>query len=102
MTSGSLAQWKNLCDEIGAKLSNSDAQPDDFLKYTLIPSAINTLPDTPPLMVDWPDQLFESANFRFQVNAAGVSYGFHDCQLDLLEWGQDALDRKSTRLNSSH
>lgn len=86
MSSGSLAQWKSWCDEIGAKLSNADAQPDDFLKYTLVPSVVNELPDTPALMVDWPDQLFEAWNFRFQVNAAGTSYDFHDCQLDLLEW----------------
>ncbi len=86
MSSGSLARWKNWCDEIGAKLSNPDAQPDDFLKYTLVPSVVNELPDTPALMVDWPDQLFEAWNFRFQVNAAGVSYDFHDCQLDLVEW----------------
>ena len=86
MSSGSLAQWRYWCDEIGAKLSNPDAQPDDFLKYTLVPSIVNELPDTPALMADWPDQLFEAWNFRFQVNAAGTSYDFHDCQLDLVEW----------------
>ena len=88
MTSGSLAQWKSWCDEIGAKLISTTAQPNDFLKYTLIPAAINELPAVPALMVDWPDQLFESANFRFDVIAGANSYGFHDCQLDLLDWTQ--------------
>lgn len=87
MTSGSLAHWRSWCDEIGAKLTNPDAQPNDFLKYTLIPSSVNELPGAPALMVDWPDQLFESSNFRFEVNTAdGASYDFHDCQLDLVEW----------------
>ena len=86
MSSGSLAQWRTWCDHIGGKLSNADARPDDFLKYTLIPSAINELPDVPALMVDWPDQLFESSNFRFQVRLSDASYDFHDCQLDLIEW----------------
>jgi superfamily II DNA or RNA helicase len=86
MSSGSLAQWKNWCDEVGAKLTNEVAQPNDFLRYTLIPSVVNELPNVPALMVDWPDQLFESANFRFEVIAGASSYDFHDCQLDLLEW----------------
>jgi superfamily II DNA or RNA helicase len=91
MSSGSIATWKAWCDQIGAKLSNPDAQPNDFLRYTLIPSAISELPDSPALMVDWPDQLFEFSNFRFQVRAADASYDFHDCQLDMLQWG----DRQS-------
>jgi superfamily II DNA or RNA helicase len=86
MTSGSLAHWKSWCGEIGAKLTNPTAQPNDFLRYTLIPSVINELPNTPALLVDWPDQLFESANFHFEVVNGTHSYDFHDCQLDLVEW----------------
>jgi hypothetical protein len=88
MSSGSIATWKSWCDEVGANLSNPNAQPNDFLKYTLIPSAINELPKTPALMVDWPDQLFEYSNVRFQVHTADASYEFHDCQLDIVEWGE--------------
>jgi hypothetical protein len=66
MSSGSIADWKSWCDEIGAKLCDPNAQPNDFLKYTLIPSVINEFPQIPALMVDWPDQLFASSNFRFQ------------------------------------
>ncbi len=87
MSSGSIAIWKSWCDQVGTKLSNPNAQPNDFLKYTLIPSAINELPESPALMVDWPDQLFEFSNFRFQVHTPEASYDFHDCQLDILEWG---------------
>ena len=39
-------------------------------------------------MVDWPDQLFEYSGFRFQVRAADASYDFHDCQLDMVQWGE--------------
>lgn len=92
MSPGSLAHWRSWCDEIGVKLTNAGAQPNDFLRYTLVPSAVNELPDVPALMADWPDQLFESSNFRFEVTTqAGTSHDFHDCQLDLLEW--DAADR---------
>lgn len=88
MASGSLAEWKAWCDHIGSKLSDHDAQPDDFLKYTLIPVAITALPDTSALMVDWPDQLFESTNFKFNViGSDGGNYDFHDCELVLGEWG---------------
>lgn len=93
MSSGSIARWKTWCDEIGTKLSNPDAQPDDFLRYTLIPSLIDQLPEEAALMIDWPDQLFEFSNFRFQVKTPETSYDFHDCQLDLLEW----VDRQSFR-----
>jgi len=87
MSSGSIADWKSWCDEIGAKLCDPNAQPNDFLKYTLIPFVINEFPQVPALMVDWPDQLFEYSNFRFQVRTADASYDFHDCQLDIVEWG---------------
>lgn len=90
MASGSLAEWKAWCDHIGSKLSDRDAQPDDFLKYTLIPVAITALPDTSALMIDWPDQLFESTNFKFNVIVRdGSNYDFHDCELVLVEWRDD-------------
>lgn len=87
MSSGSIATWKSWCDQVGTKLSNPDSQPNDFLRYTLIPSVVNELPVSPALMVDWPDQLFEFSNFRFQVHTTDTSYDFHDCQLDMVEWG---------------
>ena len=87
MTSGSIARWKTWCDHIGSKLSDPNAQPNDFLRYTLVPSLVHSLPTDPALMVDWPDQLFESANFRFEVTAGDRFYDFHDCQIDLAEWG---------------
>ena len=41
-------------------------------------------------MVDWPDQLFEFANFKFQMNLPGDrSIDFHDCQLELRLWPPD-------------
>ena len=87
MSKGSLAEWKSWCDEIGAKLSDPDASPDDFLRYTLVPVAISQLPKTQALMVDWPDYLFESAGFRLQVTSHQGSFDFHDCELALVEWG---------------
>ena len=86
MASGSLADWKMWCDRLGAKLSNPDTRPDDFLRHTLIPTIVDTLPQTHALMVDWPDQLFESVNFRFQVVVEGRSVDFHNCELRLVEW----------------
>lgn len=92
LSSGSLAHWRSWCDEIGVKLTNPGAQPNDFLRYTLVPLVVNELPEVPALMADWPDQLFESSNFRFEVTTQdGASHDFHDCQLDLLE--SDAADR---------
>ena len=45
-------------------------------------------------MADWPDQLFESTNFRFNVVDGQRSYGFDDCQIDLTAWhaGGDTFD----------
>lgn len=86
MTSGSLAQWRRWCDDIGGKLSDAGTRPDDFLKYTLVPTIINELPEARALMVDWPDQLFESSHFHFQVRTPDRSFDFHDCELRLLEW----------------
>jgi hypothetical protein len=90
MTSGSLSEWRTWCNSIGAKLSDEGAQPNDFLRYTLIPATIDALPSVPALMVDWPDQLFEFANFRFEMLVpGGRSYDFHDCQLGLNSWPEN-------------
>ncbi len=93
MASGSLAEWKTWCDRIGSKLADNSVQPNDFLRFTLIPSVVNELPAGEPLLVDWPDQLFESWNFRFQLHTGGQSHDFHDCELDLLLWTHPASFR---------
>lgn len=94
MQSGSLAVWREWCDLIGAKLSDPAIDPNDFLRHTLIPTSIRVLPDREALMADWPDQLFESSHFRFEVIVGLDSFGFHDCQIDLVEWtlGGNAFD----------
>lgn len=86
MAAGSLAQWRAWCDEIGAKLDDPNVTPNEFLRFTLIPAVVGKLPNAPPLTADWPETLFESSNFRFQVNDSGTVYDFHDCQIDLGEW----------------
>ncbi len=86
MAAGSLAQWRTWCDRMGEKLSNANSQANDFLRFTLIPSVISLLPDSEALLVDWPDQLFESAHFRFEVVDGAKTYDFHDCELSLETW----------------
>ena len=86
LRSGSLADWRKWCDDIGAKLTDPDSHPDDFLRYTLIPESVSALPECRALMADWPDQLFESTNFRFEVIDGDRSYEFDDCQIDLAAW----------------
>lgn len=86
MSSGSIAQWRDWCDRIGAKLTDPSAQPNDFLRFTLLPSIVDQTPAAEGLLADWPDQLFEAWNFRFEVWAAGTAYDFHDCQIDLVSW----------------
>lgn len=88
LRTGSLADWRQWCDEIGAKLANRDAEPNDFLRHTLVPSALSDgrLPDSRALMADWPEQLFEAATFRFDVIVAGERFDFHNCALDLINW----------------
>lgn len=94
LRSGSLADWRTWCDTIGVKLSDANNQPDDFLKYTLIPTSVSNLPVCRALMADWPDQLFESSNFRFEVISPERSYEFDDCQIDLISWqeGGDSFE----------
>jgi superfamily II DNA or RNA helicase len=88
LTTGSLAEWQQWCQHLGLKLMNVDAAPDDFLRHTLVPSLLREgrLPDARALMVDWPDQLFESTTFRFVVTHGETRYDFHDCGLHLVEW----------------
>ncbi len=90
LTTGSLAEWKQWCQNLGMKLANADAAPDDFLRHTLVPSELKEgrLPDSSALMADWPDQLFESTSFKFSVIHGEASFDFHDCSLDLVEWNR--------------
>lgn len=84
----SLAGWRKWCRDLSAKLSNENIEPNDFLKYTLIPELRKNgeLPDQQAMMVDWPEQLFESASFNITVVNGEDKYSFHECQLDLVEW----------------
>lgn len=86
MRSGSLSEWRDWCDGIGAKLCDPDRDPDDFLRYTLIPTSVANLPDVEAVMADWPDQLFEAMHFRFEVRTETESFGFDECQVDLASW----------------
>lgn len=84
----SLAGWRDWCRDLSVKLSNENIEPNDFLKHTLIPELRKNgvLPDVQAMMVDWPDQLFESASFKISVVHGEDKYSFHECQLDLVEW----------------
>ena len=91
LASGSLAKWRTWCDHVGHKLTDPNAHPDDFLKHTLVPEQLDTLPTSEPLVVDWPEQLYESFNFQFEVLVNGKQFGFHECELDLTESTQSHL-----------
>ena len=87
LSTGTLAEWREWCLHLGTKLSNNETGPDDFLRYTLVPTELQgLLPDEVALLADWPDQLFEAATFKFSVVIDDRSFDFHDCQLDLGEW----------------
>ena len=84
----SLSGWREWCCDLGVKLANAGIEPNDFLKHTLVPELRRSgaLPDHPAMMIDWPDQLFESASFKITVVHGDDKYSFHQCQLDMVEW----------------
>lgn len=86
MQSGSVVQWKNWCDRIGAKLTLPGNEGQDFLRHTLIPQAIHTLPNLEALMADWPDHLFASFNFRFDLHTPNGNFDFDNCEIVLNHW----------------
>lgn len=94
MSSGSIAQWKSWCDSLGEKLRDEAARVDSFLQHTLVPSIITVFPPSHAVMADWPDQLFEFANFRFEVRIeGGQHHSFNDCQIDLQSWSEAGGDK---------
>ncbi len=84
----SLAGWRDWCHALGIKLSNANIEPNDFLKYTLVPEQIKNglLPAQQAMMVDWPEQLFETASFKITIQYGDEKFSFHECQLDLDDW----------------
>ena len=88
LRSGSLAAWKSWCLDLGAKLTDLAAPPNAFLTYTLMPRQLEAMPTEVALLADWPDQMFETANFRFELLSGGKKFDFHDCEVVLTEWGK--------------
>jgi len=84
----SLAAWREWCRGLGEKLSNENIEPNDFLRHTLVPELRKNgvFPEQQAMMIDWPEQLFESASFNITVVCGDNKFSFHECQLDLVEW----------------
>jgi len=92
MTPGSVAQWKEWCDHIGEKLTNNEISDRDFLKYTLTPQTITKLPapeEAIGILADWPDNLFQSQVFSFNLDCEGHIYSYDVCELNLDKWSPE-------------
>lgn len=62
---------------VGRKLVDDSIDPDDVLRGTLKPVAIDVFPDSTPIAVDWPMEVLE----RSESNVRFLATGFADCSL---------------------
>ena len=73
------------CREIGAKLLNSEIDPNDVLAGTLQPMSISTRPAKLPISVDWPEEMYRTRESIWSITVDGHEEPVSDLDLSLVD-----------------
>ena len=76
-----LAAW---CRAIGTKLLDENIDPDEVLKGTLEAKAVTQRPALMPITVDWPEEMYTTAEMLWSVSMAGRDYPVSELDLELV------------------
>jgi superfamily II DNA or RNA helicase len=76
-----LAEW---CEKIGAKLLDASIDPDDVLKGTLEAKTILERPRTMPIAVDWPEEVYTTAEAMWSVSIDNVEIPLSELEIELV------------------
>jgi len=78
---GSLKEWVDWCDAVGAKLLDETISVDEIMAGFIRPQAIESRPELVPLALEWPPELFFNTSEEVKVEVNGVSWPLVDVDL---------------------
>lgn len=78
MSSSSIPDWRNWCSHIATKILDDTIPKDEFLRHTLIPQEIKSLPlDKELFFVSFPTEWYSSAMEGGRLFESGIEQFFH-------------------------
>jgi superfamily II DNA or RNA helicase len=77
-----LVAW---CKHIGAKLLDTDIDPDAVLSGTLETHIVKSRPEGVPVGVDWPDEIYTSGETPWSVTIDGSPYHISEVDLEVVD-----------------
>jgi superfamily II DNA or RNA helicase len=81
-----LAAW---CKSIGAKLLDENIDPDEVLKGTLEAKAVTVRPPLMPITVDWPEEVYTTAEMLWSIVIGDKEYPLSELDLEIVSPGVD-------------
>ena len=84
MNSGSLMEWQEWCDNIGAKLTSNTIDPNHVLQNVLRTRVLEDWPDALPISIDWPENFYMTGDSSLSIEAADRNYDFDDVTLEII------------------
>ena len=79
-----LAAW---CKAIGAKLLDENIDPDEVLKGTLEAKAVTARPALMPITVDWPEEVYTTAEMLWSIVIGDKEYPLSELDLEIVSPG---------------
>ena len=76
-----LAAW---CKAIGAKLLDENIDPDEVLKGTLEAKAVTERPALMPITVDWPEEVYTTAEMLWSIVIGEKEYPLSELDLEIV------------------
>jgi superfamily II DNA or RNA helicase len=80
-----LDQFKKWCIGIGAKLQDSDIDPEQVLQGTLVPVRVTHLPEKRAIAIDWPEPVYTEREGRWYLTFEGTQYSLAELSIELVE-----------------
>jgi len=85
MRSNNIPTWMKWCKLVAAKITDESIDPSMVLKGTLIPTERETVPESTPFSIEWPDYIYrELIGVADIVFANNEQYGLWQCDLALV------------------
>lgn len=82
---GRVQQLVAWCKHVGAKLLDTRIDPDAVLSGTLETTVVQARPDGMPVSVDWPDEIYMSAETPWSASIEDETWHISDISLELVD-----------------
>lgn len=91
MSKSSIPEWRNWCDGIATKLLNENIRTDGFLRHTLVPAQITSLPAAEIFTILLPDEWLIAEEDFAQIVSGTKPFLISD--VGLTAWSKTTADR---------